>query len=218
MTDESFGQRIRRLRIAADLSHVDLAGKMNRSTSWVSQVERDAMPIERFPVLQALAAALNVPLHELRPDLSDNDHTGPTVDTSEERLMRYATAIGRCDLDYILGPDHPDHPLPDSNHSIWENWKRTAGVVIRLADNEHPPPPGSTEERLPEHILGLVVLRSYLSTACQMAHALQSAITRHPEHKTELELWRDRMHSRCRLNNKFSDVSCACPHHKGTVQ
>lgn len=130
----------------------------------------------------------------------------------EERLMRYAKAIGRSDLDYIL-PDYPDHPLPDADHGIWESWKRTAAVVIELADTEYPPPPGSTEEKLPEHLLALIVLRPYISTACQMADSLEWAIIRYPEHRTELELWRDRMHERCRLNNKFSDVPCGCPHH-----
>lgn len=130
---------------------------------------------------------------------------------SEERLTKYATAIARDELDYLCGPEYP---LPEADHPYWERWRETAAVVIRIADREHPPPPGSTRKRLPDHILALIVMRSYLSTACEMAAALQSAITRHPEYKTELELWRDVMHAECRENNKFSDVPCACVHHQ----
>lgn len=128
----------------------------------------------------------------------------------EQRLMRYATAIAQDDFVYVFGNDHP---LPAQDHPLWNNWKRTAAVVIKIADEEHPPPPGSTEEQLPPEILMLTVQRRYISTACETAHALEGAMTRYPEHHTELGLWRDRMHGRCRLNNKFTGVLCACPHH-----
>lgn len=130
--------------------------------------------------------------------------------TDDQRLMRYARIIGRCEFDDLFGPDYP---LPDVGHELWKTWKRTATVVIKVADQEHPPPPGSTEEQLPAHILLLTVPRPYLSTACETAHALESAMVRHSENHPELELWRDRMHSRCRLNNKFTGLLCACPHH-----
>lgn len=128
----------------------------------------------------------------------------------EKRLMRYATAIARHDLDHIAGPEQP---LPDPGHSYWAVWKGAAAAVVKIADEEHPPPPGSTEEQLPADILMLTVLRPYISTACETAHALESAMVRYPERRTELELWRDHMHGRCRLNNKFTGVLCTCPHH-----
>jgi hypothetical protein len=124
--------------------------------------------------------------------------------------MRYATALARDELDYLCGAEYP---LPDVTHDYWKRWRQTAGVVLKLADEEHPPPPGSTEEQLPAHILMLTVPRPYISTACETAHSLESAMVRHPDHRTELELWRDRMHGRCRLNNKFTGLLCSCPHH-----
>lgn len=130
---------------------------------------------------------------------------------NDERLMRYATAIGRSEFDMLFGPAYP---LPGEDNELWwKVWKSTAAVVIQLADREHPPPPGSTRKKLPPHILALIVLRPYVSTACEMARALDSATVRHPDDAEELRLWRDIMYGECRLNNKFSDVPCSSPHH-----
>lgn len=130
----------------------------------------------------------------------------------DARLMRYATAIARDDLDYLIGSEYP---LPAADHDFWRSWKRTAAVVLKLADQDQPPPPpGDTREQMPEHILALIVRRPYISTACETARALSTALVRHPEYKTELELWQKHMHARCRLNNKFTGVLCTCPHHK----
>jgi hypothetical protein len=134
---------------------------------------------------------------------------------SEQRLMRYATAIAHDDFNYVFGDDHK-YPLPDASHPNWVGWKRTAEVVIKIADTEHPPPPGSTEEQLPDHILGMIVPRPYFSTACETARALQSAAVRHPDHVDELSSWKKKMHDRCRLNNKFTGVLCACNCHQET--
>lgn len=130
--------------------------------------------------------------------------------TDDQRLMRYATAIARDELDYLCGPEYP---LPGEGHPYWTRWKETAAVVIKLADTEHPPPPGSTAEQIPEHLLALIVRRPYVSTACETGRALQSAMIRHPEYHAELDLWLNRMHDRCRLNNKFTGVLCGCGCH-----
>jgi transcriptional regulator with XRE-family HTH domain len=50
------------------MSQRDLATTMRRSESWVSQVERGVLPVDRLPVLEALAQALNVTAADLRPD------------------------------------------------------------------------------------------------------------------------------------------------------
>lgn len=127
----------------------------------------------------------------------------------EERLMRYATAIARAEIDQIVGPEYP---LPDTGRSAWQRWRNTAAAVVKLADREHPPPPGSTMRKLPVHILALIVLRPYVSTACETAQALESAMIRHPDFIDELRMYRDLMHDYCRLNQKFTDVECRCPH------
>ena len=56
------------------MSQRELAVEMNRSESWVSQVERDVQPVERVGVLNDLSAALGVSIRELRPEaLSEPD-------------------------------------------------------------------------------------------------------------------------------------------------
>lgn len=133
------------------------------------------------------------------------------MENDERRLLKYATAIAREEVDYVCGSEYE---LPGGEHPHWAWWKRMATAVMQVADQERPPPePGSTEEQIPDEILTLIVRRPYISTACETARALESAMIRHPEHHAELQLWRDRMHSRCRINNKFTGVLCACPHH-----
>ncbi|WP_277326190.1 helix-turn-helix domain-containing protein [Streptomyces sp. JH14] len=62
------GARIKELRRAAGMSQSDLAVAMERSESWVSQVERGVQPVERLSVLQTLADALGVSVRDVRPD------------------------------------------------------------------------------------------------------------------------------------------------------
>lgn len=132
--------------------------------------------------------------------------------TDENRLMTYATAIAHDELTYLYGAC--DYRLPPLDHPHWAVWKRTAAAVMQVADRESPPPPpGDTREQIPADILALIVPRRYLSTACEAAQALESAKIRHPDRRGELDLWRERMHNRCRINNKFTSLLCACPHH-----
>lgn len=133
----------------------------------------------------------------------------PSLD--DERLMRYATAIARDDIDYLCGPQYS---LPEPEHPHWKRYRDIAAVVIELADEEHPPPPNSTVKRLPSDILDLIVRVPYVSTACQTARGLQSAIVRHPDRAIELAMWRDIKHGECRQNNKHTDMGCTCGCHE----
>jgi transcriptional regulator with XRE-family HTH domain len=60
------------------MSQSDLAVAMERSESWVSQVERGVQPVERLSVLQALADALGVSVRDVRPD------AGPPAEETPE--------------------------------------------------------------------------------------------------------------------------------------
>lgn len=60
--------RVSELRHRRGLSQRDLAASIGRSESWVSQVERGVLPVERLSVLQSLADALEVSVQDLRPD------------------------------------------------------------------------------------------------------------------------------------------------------
>ncbi|MGW0780369.1 hypothetical protein [Streptomyces sp. NPDC002913] len=79
------------------------------------------------------------------------------------------------------------------------------------ADN----PPGSTREQLPADVLDLLAHRTYLSTACETARLIDGAIIREPG-RDDLPGHRDRLHQRCRLNNKFTGEPCSCPCHRTT--
>jgi len=63
-----FGARVAALRKERKLSQKDLATELGRSESWVSQVERGTLPVERLSMLQALASALEVSVLDLRSD------------------------------------------------------------------------------------------------------------------------------------------------------
>jgi transcriptional regulator with XRE-family HTH domain len=87
----TLGERIAELRTRRGLSQRELAAEVGRSESWVSQVERDVIPVERVPVLQALADALGVTVRDLRPEAtaeSDADRTRrPPTDLDALRLV-----------------------------------------------------------------------------------------------------------------------------------
>lgn len=68
MTALVLGERVAELRRQRGLSQRELATAMQRSESWVSQVERGVLPVDRLPVLEALARALKVDIADLRPD------------------------------------------------------------------------------------------------------------------------------------------------------
>jgi transcriptional regulator with XRE-family HTH domain len=63
---EYVGTQISYHRKRLGLSQVELAGLINRSESWVSQVERGVRSIDRISVLQKVADALGVSVAELR--------------------------------------------------------------------------------------------------------------------------------------------------------
>jgi transcriptional regulator with XRE-family HTH domain len=62
---KALGRKIAAERRRRGLSQPELARMVDRSVAWVSQVERGVRKVDRMSVLQALAAALEVPLAEL---------------------------------------------------------------------------------------------------------------------------------------------------------
>lgn len=71
-----------------------------------------------------------------------------------------------------------------------------------------PPPPGDRREQLPDHLLALLDIPPYTSTACETAELLAAAVARNPERSYELRYWEDRQRQRCRINNKYTGVIC----------
>jgi transcriptional regulator with XRE-family HTH domain len=62
---KALGRKIAAERRRRGLSQPELARMVDRSVAWVSQVERGMRKVDRMSVLEALAAALEVPLAEL---------------------------------------------------------------------------------------------------------------------------------------------------------
>lgn len=102
---------------------------------------------------------------------------------------------------------NPDYPFicpgPDA-----EQPARTTPDNPPTSSAWTPPPPGDRREQLPDHLLALLDIPPYTSTACETAELLAAAIARHPEHADELRQWEQRQRQRCRINNKYTGVNC----------
>lgn len=64
----AFGRRVAFYRKRRGYSQRELAAMIDRSETWLSQVERGVRKIDRMSVLERLAEALDVPLAELAPE------------------------------------------------------------------------------------------------------------------------------------------------------
>lgn len=110
MSGSNTGQRIKDLRRARGMSQADLAAAMNRSESWVSQVERGVQPVERLSVLQALADALGVTVRELRPDAAAEPEPEEEQPTSNDLDALRVALTGHPALGSLFGQVADDLP------------------------------------------------------------------------------------------------------------
>lgn len=76
-----------------------------------------------------------------------------------------------------------------------------------------PPPPGDRREQLPDALLALIDVPPYTSTACEAATLLARQMPKHTHRRVELGEHSDRLHARCRRNNKFTGALCGCHCH-----
>ncbi|MFI7096729.1 helix-turn-helix domain-containing protein [Streptomyces lydicus] len=65
--DVEFGRRVKKLREERELTQLQFAALLEKTGSWVSQVERGIQPVTRIDTMQAIADALNVPVSRLSP-------------------------------------------------------------------------------------------------------------------------------------------------------
>lgn len=101
MDTREFGKRVANLRRQRGMSQGDLAIAVNRSESWVSQVERGVYTVERISLLQSLANALGVSMQELRAETTEQEAaTQEPSDLDELRLY----LSGHPALDMLLAP------------------------------------------------------------------------------------------------------------------
>lgn len=138
----------------------------------------------------------------------------------------------------MTGPTRPEvlaTPPRDADHEVralfqdaedcqpeWQNRPTRTTTLPSIDDYEEPemtdnhvsPPPGSTREQLAGDLLAVIILPPYLSTACQTAGALAGAAVGQARLADRLVEESGRLHSRCRLNHKFSGQICVCGCHR----
>ncbi|MFE5582403.1 helix-turn-helix domain-containing protein [Kitasatospora sp. NPDC056531] len=109
----AFGARVAQLRKSRGMRQDQLAAAINRTASWVSQVERGVQPVVRLDVLHLLANGLGVSVQTLRPDApspaAPDSATGDqTNDLDQARLC----LSGHPALDSLLN-ERPETRTPD---------------------------------------------------------------------------------------------------------
>lgn len=81
-------------------------------------------------------------------------------------------------------------------------------------DDYMPPPPGSRRAVLPEHVLALIHVWPYLSSACDTALMIHQVAHRH----AELLCWVEPLHAMCRLTHKYTYAPCVCQCHRASSE
>ncbi|MFI6845052.1 helix-turn-helix domain-containing protein [Kitasatospora sp. NPDC050467] len=101
----AFGSRVAQLRKSRGLRQEQLAATINRTASWVSQVERGVQPVVRLDVLQLLADGLGVSVQALRPDAPPPAPPSPSEpDQPNDLDLARLSLSGHPSLDTLLGP------------------------------------------------------------------------------------------------------------------
>jgi transcriptional regulator with XRE-family HTH domain len=96
MTGPTLGERVADYRRQRGLSQRELAAEMQRSESWVSQVERDIQPVERLSVLHSLAQALGISVRDLRPEAVPEPEPDSAVPNDLDGLRRELSDVARA--------------------------------------------------------------------------------------------------------------------------
>lgn len=110
--------------------------------------------------------------------------------------------------------------IAEQAHTLQTIVNRVREAVATDEPAWTPPPPGDRREQLPDSMLDLIRDRmpDYLSTACQTADTLACAAC-HPgagvprPQYDEIREHAERLHNRCRINQKFTGQLCACGCH-----
>ncbi|GAB2526801.1 helix-turn-helix transcriptional regulator [Nocardia heshunensis] len=167
MAESTLGARVAELRRRRGLSQKELGAAIRRSESWVSQVERDVLPVERLSVLQRLADVLGVAVRDLRPeaaepmaaDRGDGQRPGAAV---FEQLRLLLT--GHPALEQLFGDE------TDRESVELQKLQERVDLAWQLAH----------ESRLVE------VGSSLLELIPDLEHAARSTVTQRPEVLTQL--------------------------------
>ncbi|MFF9787166.1 helix-turn-helix domain-containing protein [Streptomyces nigrescens] len=128
--DVEFGRRVKKLREERKLTQLQFAAMLEKTGSWVSQIERGIQPVTRIDTLQALADALSVPVQRLRPGTPT-----PSAPAEIPQPMSYTNDLegaaqlisGHPALGTLLGTDSSSGPvsLDDLRTEVDEIWELT---------------------------------------------------------------------------------------------
>jgi transcriptional regulator with XRE-family HTH domain len=104
----AFGRRVAEFRKARGFTQQDLAARLGKTSSWVSQVERGVLVVQRLDVLRDLAEALGVSMQRLEPaaptgDGAEAEQAPVTNDLDGARML----ISGSPALDVLLPPSTP---------------------------------------------------------------------------------------------------------------
>ena len=125
MDTKEFGQRVATLRRQRGMSQDDLAVAIDRSASWVSQVERGVYNVDRLGLLQSLADALGVSLQELRSDASPAEAAPQAVKVQPDLDELRLALSGHPALGVLLSTDRnslvPEH-LDSMTERVNDAW------------------------------------------------------------------------------------------------
>ncbi|MCF0086694.1 MULTISPECIES: helix-turn-helix transcriptional regulator [unclassified Streptomyces] len=129
--DRAFGRRVADLRKARGLTQQQLAALLsNRTSGWMSQVERGIQPVRRMDVLQEIAAALGVSSQTLNPDAPIPAQAAEPVPVLSNDLDGAREVIaGHPALTALLGAE-PAAPvdLDALAGQVDEMWEQTHGA------------------------------------------------------------------------------------------
>ncbi|MFJ8435844.1 helix-turn-helix domain-containing protein [Kitasatospora sp. NPDC094019] len=124
----AFGARVAQLRKSRGMRQDQLATAVNRTASWVSQVERGIQPVVRLDVLQLLANGLGVSVQTLRPDAPSSPRSGSaTSDRVNDLDLVRLVLSGHPALDAVLD-DRPTAAATDVTElatAVAELWHLT---------------------------------------------------------------------------------------------
>lgn len=142
---KTIGKNVAYHRKRLGLSQVEFAGKIGKSESWVSQVERGVRGVDRLSVLQTVASSLNVSVDELRGTAGEPERTQAKDPQPFEDLRLALTSHPAASS--VISPETVDvtnlPPLEDlrSEHSaVWpmvhaSEYSDLAPLLTRLIKN-----------------------------------------------------------------------------------
>ncbi|MEM9562172.1 MAG: helix-turn-helix transcriptional regulator [Actinomycetota bacterium] len=121
MAEATLGERVADARKRKGLSQKDLATLMGRSESWVSQVERDVLPVDRLAIRQKLSEVLGVSF--LDPAAAIPQSAYPTAVHTDLDELR-STLTGHPALAALLDQDDDGPTLAELESQADDAWKR----------------------------------------------------------------------------------------------